>query len=509
MLIRYKKWNINFSSYKILEIRGEDTFSFLQRQLTNDVELLKDNLGQLSSRLDCNGRVHSFFYLFKKNKDQYFLLIDINLFDKVYMELEKYHITEEIQFNKKEEDFYVYLNCSNLLKDSFLFSYCDLEANLSFEKLEGIETLSPGENETLILSTAWPSYGLTQKENVLINNSRLNDLGVSYSKGCFLGLETVSKIQTKRGASFYPVILKGKEKSIFKEILILEGKKIGSLIGLFSLENKKYGLYSLIRDFRIENRILDFGDSNLFEVIIIPFFKDITKEEKSKKLYLYSITQFHTGNKEEAIELLENAISLNPANADAYESKGVILGQMGEYKEAIALMDKLLEVDNNSIMAHTNKSLFFMKLGEIEKAEEEKSEAVLANFRNLALNAKSKKEAEAKGKEDEKKDEIKEQMFKKVLEIDLEDEIANFGLASILFRRKCYMESINHLKIVLSKNKNYSAAYILLGKSYELIANKKEAIEIYSKGIKIASTQGDLMPANEMQVKLNNLTISG
>jgi len=47
-----------------------------------------------------------------------------------------------------------------------------------------------------------------------------------------------------------------------------------------------------------------------------------------------------------------------------------------------------------------------------------------------------------------------------------------------------------------------------LGKSYEAIGDIENARQIYEKGIEAASKQGDMMPANEMQSRSNQLVMS-
>ena len=96
-------------------------------------------------------------------------------------------------------------------------------------------------------------------------------------------------------------------------------------------------------------------------------------------------------------------------------------------------------------------------------------------------------------------------MFEQVLEIDPVDQVANFGLGSIYLETGEYEKALPPLRIVIKENKDYSAAYLLLGKNLEKLASKKEAIEVYRQGIAAASKKGDLMPLKDMQTRLNQL----
>ena len=96
-------------------------------------------------------------------------------------------------------------------------------------------------------------------------------------------------------------------------------------------------------------------------------------------------------------------------------------------------------------------------------------------------------------------------MFKQVLEIDPVDQVANFGLGSVYHDLKRYEEALPPLQTVVKEYKDYSAAYVLLGKTMEKLSRQDEAIQIYREGIAVASKKGDLMPLKEMQQKLNQL----
>jgi tetratricopeptide (TPR) repeat protein len=102
----------------------------------------------------------------------------------------------------------------------------------------------------------------------------------------------------------------------------------------------------------------------------------------------------------------------------------------------------------------------------------------------------------------------REKMFQQVIEMDEEDTIALYGLADIAFYRSQFEEASLKLAKVIELDEKYSTAYLLLGKSLESLGRNEEAQTIYQKGIDVASKRGDMMPANEMQSRLNQLVMS-
>jgi folate-binding protein YgfZ len=497
--LKYSSVSVPTDSYSVIKLTGNDVQDYLHRQLTNDIRVLKNHEGQLSCRLDRTGKLHSFFYIGLIDTS-YWILCERSLKDKIIEELDKFVIMEDVSIEE--------VDCRPILvagplatakgsKSFFETSWCDQKAFFIFDELSLDNIEKSIDIKTHILKSAWPVTGLTLAGSELVNETRLNELAVDYNKGCFLGQETAAKIQSRRGAAKYPALVELLEGNSF------EHPSFKNIWGEFSENQQKYALIQLPREERVNGKILESGE-NKYRVISIDNTQ-ISNHEIAEELFLKAVELFQQKEDSRALELLDRAILIDPTYADAYESKGAILGQMDKFKEAIDVMDQLLAVDEHSVMAHTNKSLFFMKIGEIEKAEEEKSLATVANFQKLGAEAKIKKQLAAE--EEKKLAEMKrrESMFLQVIEMDDKDAIANYGMADIYYFRKEYSKSYEHLKVVLSENEKYSTAYALLGKVCEELGRIAEAKDIYEKGISVASNQGDMMPANEMQSRLNQL----
>ena len=156
-------------------------------------------------------------------------------------------------------------------------------------------------------------------------------------------------------------------------------------------------------------------------------------------------------------------------------------------------------------MAHTNKSLYLMRLGKIEEAEAEKSLDTVKSFAAFGEVAKEKKNIASEQQKKEADIARREKMFLQVLEMDSEDTIALFGMADIFYQRKSYSLAIINLEKVIRIDGKLSTAFLLLGKAYESEGLVKKAQSVYQTGIEVASKRGDMMPANEMQSRLNQL----
>lgn len=66
--------------------------------------------------------------------------------------------------------------------------------------------------------------------------------------------------------------------------------------------------------------------------------------------------------------------------------------------------------------------------------------------------------------------------------------------------------AIEHFKVAVNLDPNYSAAWKMLGKALAAAARPAEAQEAYRQGIAAAERKGDVQAAKEMKVFLKRLT---
>lgn len=512
-----KNLSYELSEISLFKIEGKDAFRYTQGQVTQDLKLIKeDRYAKLSTLLNPDGKVNSFFYIFKSDED-YFFLVDSVQEEAFKSRFEKFAIMDDVSLIRAEvESGYLWIGESayrafDELEESVFLEGFIYPVVFSFSKLDcKFEEISLEDYQSLKMLSGIPTWNLEVDEKSFINDSFLNELAISYDKGCFVGQEVVSKINNNRGGAYYPTLIEVRKDAPVADFFIGE-RKGGKVVKNISFDGKTY-LYTLLyRDFRVLNRKveLSFEDEKLKgTVLYLPLIELIeTKEKLSNESFMLGVKKFNEDEKSDlALNLLKIAIKLNPKFSDGYEALGALHGRRGEFQKGIDIMDQLLKVDENSVMAHTNKSLFYMKLGQIEKAEEEKGHATFKSFAKNGEEAKRKEILEKKKEEELQAALKREKMFLEVLKIDAEDEMANFGLGEIFFMKKEYEKSITHFQKVLDKNQKYSVAYLGLGNVYIEIGEIEKAKEIFNKGIKIAAKNGELMPANKMQAKLSAIS---
>jgi folate-binding protein YgfZ len=512
--VRYQCSQKNLNDWTVIKVTGADRETFFQGQVTNDLSLIKENEGQCTARLNRSGKVQSFFYIAKQS-DHLLILCPSELAEYIKNDFEKFIIMDDVELEILQVKPWIIFNPFLVKEISeqtyFDFNFYGIMARFVFNKLENVQTTDEKELEKIRILNGWPKWDQDISDKHFINDSYLNEVAISYKKGCFLGQETVAKIENNRGAAYYPMLLQLESSDNLSiepgHDFLIEDRKAGTLN--YQVEN--YLQVSLFRDFRIVGKKINFllADKTYSATVMeLPFYKAFNRHQIALELYHSGVDLFQNNDSKGAIEALKQAIKFDPAFADPYESLGVILGRHDKFDEAIEWMNQLLTVNPQSVMAHTNKSLYLMKLGKIEEAEAEKSLATVKSFAMFGSEAKLKKQLEEEQKK--KEDDLlrREKMFLQVLEIDPDDSIALYGMADIFFFRKEFELAATNLKKVVAVDPKYSNAYLLLGKAYEAQSKTNDAKEIYQQGIHVASKQGDMMPANEMQSRLNQLVVS-
>ena len=538
----------------IISAKGKETFSFLQTQTTNDVLQIQLGQGQYNAITDRQARLIANFSVHRVKEHEALILVETSQKELLLNHLETYHFREDVEFTALDyrllalqgpksplilEKVFENQNLPEKPNDTtqltldgnrldiimksltgdeghILCFQNELEDNL-IQKLLKISTppvkVSENAREVLRIEAGIPIFGKDMDQKSILPETGLEHTSVSYNKGCYIGQEVIARIKTYGAPNFalMGLTVEGLGLPPFNGILRLGKKKIGTIkssVRSVTL-NKIISLAYMHKEHRSPDIDLDVTiEKKSFKVktCLLPFYQSQTRKDHSKRLLTQALQIYkEQDDLDRPIAILRESIELDAKNAEAYEALGVFLAKQDKLDEAIALMKRLTEINPKEIMARTNLSVYYMKQGRIEDAEIEKGEATALQFeqlieKNMAKKLK-KKEAELKKKEME--DRVG--MFKKVLEIDPKDQVANFGLGSIYLETGRYQEGLEPLKTVIEEYQDYSAAYLLLGKTWEKLSNQEEAIKTYKKGIAAASKKGDLMPLKDMQNRMNQL----
>jgi tetratricopeptide (TPR) repeat protein len=97
------------------------------------------------------------------------------------------------------------------------------------------------------------------------------------------------------------------------------------------------------------------------------------------------------------------------------------------------------------------------------------------------------------------------EMLEEFLAADPNDSFSRYALALELEKEEHTTEAIAQLQEVLARDANYVAAYYHLGRMLARAGDTDEALEIYRRGLDVASKAGDQKTRSEIQEAIEML----
>jgi len=539
--------------YGLTEVYGNDAQRFLQAQTTSDVNSLQPMQGQASALLDRKAHVKAYFSLYRKH-DSYRILSTAVQVEDILAHLDTFRFADKVEFLDLSHsgkfiglfglhsrkllmsmvtkpkginifahdlidasifDQHVHIFRAPLASEEVFFiwvtneNWDEVTAKLIAQaKVLNLRELSHDELKEARIEAGIPLFGIDFDESNLIVELGLEDRAVSYTKGCFQGQEVLARVKAHgtpakqlTGLTFaenitgsFPLgsklIVGGQEvATIYSNCYC---RKLSRVLALAFVKKEARTVDTILKG-TIDDKEVE------AKVTILPFVEPKDAHLRAVALYEKGLALFAKEEANSAIDLLKEAIVLDPAFEDAYEALGVILSKSEQLDEAIEWMERLSALNPDSVMAHANLSVFYLEKGDKDKAEEEKALSMSIRMRLAARDAmKAKKEKEDEGKIAAETLE-RLNMFNQVLEIDPEDLLANYGAGSCYNLLKKYDKAITYLQKAIAIKATHTQAYLELGKAYESLGQKEQAMTAWQKGIEIASQKGDMTPLKEMQ----------
>ena len=242
----------------VIRVSGDDASSFLQGQLTQDINNISQQW-QYAAQCNPQGRVVAFFMsyeLTQDNDDNIYLITDSESADSTISQLEKYVMRSKVNFEKLDHVSYFIqseteqdeqtqetkktitpLDKDNSKDDSVCL-------RLSYGELIVINPALHKAPKNTCAETSWRLANIENKLPFLTKKAlgsftpeaiNLDLLGaVSFSKGCYTGQEIVARMHYlgKAKKRLFPVQITGKleQINVSDNITDKEGKTIGHLV---------------------------------------------------------------------------------------------------------------------------------------------------------------------------------------------------------------------------------------------------------------------------------------
>ena len=172
-----------------------------------------------------------------------------------------------------------------------------------------------------------------------------------------------------------------------------------------------------------------------------------------------AVSLHQSGELQQAAQIYEQIITVDPENADAFHLLGVIASQLGNRETAIDLIARAIELKPSRSSFHYNLGKAFQEEGREEEAELSYRRAIEVDAKNgdahlnlgIVLRAQDKLEEAI-------------QAYKRALEIKPNNVEAHFALGNLLKQQGKFEEAIQSYKQALEIKPDYAAAHRLIAR---------------------------------------------
>ncbi len=271
------KYFFNHKNSRFFKVTGEDSITFIQNLITNDINKCKNNEIVYSCLLTPQGKFLADFFIFKNN-DSFYFETDKKYYKNLINKLNIYKLRSNIDIEEVENIFsYSIFNFSYNF-DSLVQN--NDPRNLSLGKKvilsnkillndNNLKQINENEYHEILIKNCTPYSHLDMVENksLLLENNFDNINAIDWEKGCYVGQEITARMKYRSllKKKIYPMkIIKG-DIAIGNE-LIIDGKKIGYIISkansyIFALLNIEFVNMLVKNNSKInlnDNVVLDF-----------------------------------------------------------------------------------------------------------------------------------------------------------------------------------------------------------------------------------------------------------
>lgn len=522
------------SSYAAFELVGKDVADYLQRRTSNDVKALNVGETQVNSFLTKTSSIQCMFQLWKTGEDAFFAVVETPLAETFEAEVVKFKIMECFELKRLDLPLTLVIHPTEPLKTdkkslqnpTLLLGKSATQASLLTSQLDDVslETLSAEAFQDLQTLCGVPRYGVDYTQETKLPETAWEDFAVSYTKGCFLGQETLAKVktygglkQTLMGLWMQNASLESLQIDPQSPVLLKnntgDAQEIGTWGRAVSLETGVYALAYLHRTFRKpgESLVLELQNQPVEAQVDLPPYLNLSTQadEKPQRLYESAMQTFVEGDLNTSITAMRHLVEAYPQFWQAQEGLAVLLGRAEAYEEAMQVLKSLIAENPDWVMAYTNLSIYALRLGSKEDAETWKAEGTRVAMRLKMAEVMAKKQAmqgdaeaearrlkEAEEAHEKRHNQLVERvsLFDQALAFSPNDALAHYGKATALHELERYAEAVNAYEQTVSLNPKQSKAYVGWAECLDALGNLDALRNVVQAGIDVASQRGDLQP---------------
>lgn len=237
---------IQLNDYQLIEAQGVEAEKYLQGQLTTDVMALAEGATTLTAHCDPKGKMSAIFRLLKVSSEQFFLLVKGDLLPSALDNLKKYAVFSNVELNLRNWQIVGVIGekCGKI-QPHFTLEIDETRAILLNETALPI-AFNGDEKQWKLADIQAGQPNLNGKiQNEFIPqalNLQAIEQAISFTKGCYIGQETVARAKYRGANKRAMFTLKGETQTlpeIGSEIemqLEKSWRKTGTIISAVNIE---------------------------------------------------------------------------------------------------------------------------------------------------------------------------------------------------------------------------------------------------------------------------------
>ena len=186
---------VRLDNRALIKIAGKDSESFLQSQLSNDVNKLDNSRIQLSAYCQHQGKILVLFWLLR-NKDGFLLSFPLDLFESIKTRLQMFILMSDVTIENVTNKYQQVGLIDENLTDSYVLNNHLSLMLIDSQNTEKIKFTSQEYWDKACIDNFIPEINsiTTEKFVPQMLNLDINEIGVDFAKGCYPGQEVVARL---------------------------------------------------------------------------------------------------------------------------------------------------------------------------------------------------------------------------------------------------------------------------------------------------------------------------
>ena len=178
-----------------VRISGADSLRYLNGQVSNDLRRLKAGEAMAALVLTAKGQLCADVFVWRE-AEAFVLEADGSLEDSLSQRLERYAIADDVSFEVLEQNPSRCHVFGPELPDGLVITRIGVRGVDTDSVPAGMMEASPGEMDLLRIERGIPEWGRELTPGILPQEAGLDRTAVDFHKGCYVGQEVVSRIES-------------------------------------------------------------------------------------------------------------------------------------------------------------------------------------------------------------------------------------------------------------------------------------------------------------------------